>query len=171
MPVVGLLSSRSPAVDTPLIAVIRQGLNETGFVEGQNVALDYRWADGQYDRLAGLAADLVRRQVAVIVTMGGASSAPAAKAATATIPIVFATGADPVALRLVANFNRPGGNITGVHAFLVEMEPKPLELVRELRPHATTTAVLVNPGISPKSKSRWVTFRPLPAASAKKSRS
>jgi putative tryptophan/tyrosine transport system substrate-binding protein len=149
MPVIGLLSSRSPAVDTPLIAVIRQGLNETGFVEGQNVALDYRWADGQYDRLAGLAADLVRRQVAVIVTIGGASSARAAKAATATIPIVFATGSDPVRAGLVANFNRPGGNITGVSTFLVEMDPKRLELVRELRPHATTTAVLVNPGNIP----------------------
>ena len=149
MPVVGLLSSRSPAVDTPLITVIRQGLNETGFVEGQNVALDYRWADGQYDRLAGLAADLVRRQVAVIVTIGGALSARTAKAATATIPIVFGIGSDPVRAGLVANFNRPGGNITGVSTFLVEMEPKRLELVRELRPHATTTAVLVNPGNIP----------------------
>jgi putative tryptophan/tyrosine transport system substrate-binding protein len=149
MPVIGLLSSRSPAVDTPLVAVIRQGLNETGFVEGQNVALDYRWADGQYDRLAGLAADLVRRQVAVIVTMGGASSARAAKAASATIPIVFATGSDPVRAGLVANFNRPGGNITGVSTFLVDIEPKRLELLRELRPHATTTAVLVNPGNTP----------------------
>jgi putative ABC transport system substrate-binding protein len=105
MPVIGLLSSRSPAVDTPLLAVIRQGLNETGFVEGQNVALDYRWADGQYDRLAGLAADLVRRQVAVIVTIGGTLSARAAKATSATIPIVFATGSDPVRAGLVANFN------------------------------------------------------------------
>jgi putative tryptophan/tyrosine transport system substrate-binding protein len=141
MPVIGLLSSRSPAVDTSLVAVIRQGLNETGFVEGQNVALDYRWADGQYDRLAGLAADLVRRQVAVIVTIGGALSARAAKAATATIPIVFAAGSDPVRAGVVASFNRPGGNITGVSTFLVEMDPKRLELVRELRPHATTTAV------------------------------
>jgi putative ABC transport system substrate-binding protein len=96
MPVIGLLSSRSPAVDTPLIAVIRQGLNETGFVEGQNVALDYRWAEGQYDRLAGLAADLARQQVAVIVTIGAEVSALAAKAATATIPIVFAGGTDPI---------------------------------------------------------------------------
>src|SRR5215831_6086785 len=92
LPVIGLLSSRSPAVDVPLIAVIRQGLNETGLVEGQNVALDYRWADGQYDRLAGLAAALVRQQVAVIVTIGGEQSALAAKAATATIPIVFVGG-------------------------------------------------------------------------------
>ena len=145
-PVVGLLSSRSPAVDTPLIAVIRQGLNEAGFVEGQNLALDYRWADGQYDRLVGLAADLVRQQVAVIVTMGGDTTALAAKAATATIPIVFAGGADPLRMGLVTSLQRPGGNITGVSSLLVEMEAKRLGLLRELRPHATTTVVLMNPG-------------------------
>src|SRR5262245_56312357 len=144
-PVIGLLSSRSRAVDAPLIAIIRQGLNETGFVDGQNVAFDYRWAEGQYDRLAGLAADLVRRQVAVIVTIGGEVSAAAAKAATATIPIVFATGADPIRSGLVTSLHRPGSNITGVSTFQVEMEPKRLELVRELLPHATTAAVLVNP--------------------------
>jgi putative ABC transport system substrate-binding protein len=143
-PVIGLLSSRSRAVDAPLIAVIRQGLNETGFVDGQNVAFDYRWAEGQYDRLAGLAADLVRRQVAVIVTIGGEVSAVVAKAATATIPIVFATGSDPIRSGLVTSLNRPGGNITGVSTFQVQMEPKRLELLRELLPHATTTAVLVN---------------------------
>ena len=132
-PVVGLLSSRSPAVDTPLIAVIRQSLNETGFVEGQNVALDYRWADGQYDRLAGLATDLVRQQVAVIVTMGGDTTALAAKAATATIPIVFAGGIDPLRSGLVTSLHRPGGNITGVSTFIVEMEAKRLGLLRELR--------------------------------------
>jgi putative ABC transport system substrate-binding protein len=147
-PVVGLLSSRSPAVDTPLIAVIRQGLNETGFVEGQNIALDYRWADGQYDRLAGLAADLVRQQVAVIVTMGGDTTALAAKAATATIPIVFAGGTDPLRSGLVTSLQRPGGNITGVSTLLVETEAKRLGLLRELRPNATTTVVLVNPDIS-----------------------
>ena len=143
--VIGLLSSRSPAVDTPLIALIRQGLNETGFVEGQNVTLDYRWAEGQYDRLAGLAADLVRRQVAVIVTMGGEVSALAAKAASATIPIVFVTGGDPITMGLVKSLHRPGGNITGTSTFIAEIEPKRLELLRELRPYATTTAVLVNP--------------------------
>jgi len=111
IPVIGLLSSRSPAVDTPLIAVIRQGLNETGFVEGQNVAIDYRWAEGQYDRLAGLAADLVHRQVAAILTIGGEVSALAAKMATATIPIVL-SGTDPVGIGLVTNLNRPGGNIS-----------------------------------------------------------
>src|ERR1700730_4487706 len=114
IPVIGLLSSRSPAADTPLIAVIRQGLNETGFVEGQNVTLDYRWAEGRYDRLAGLAADLVRRQVAIIVVIGVDPSALAAKAATATIPIVFSSGTDPVKLGLVSSLNRPGGNLTGV---------------------------------------------------------
>jgi putative tryptophan/tyrosine transport system substrate-binding protein len=145
-PVVGLLSSRSPAVDTPLIAVIRQGLNEAGFVEGQNIALDYRWADGQYDRLVGLAADLVRQQVAVIVTMGGEITALAAKAATATIPIVFAGGVDPLRSGLVTSLHRPGGNITGVSALIIETEAKRLGLLRELRPHATTTVVLMNPG-------------------------
>ena len=145
-PVVGLLSARSPDVDTPLIAVIRQGLNETGFVEGQNIALDYRWADGQYDRLAGLAADLVRQQVAVIVTMGGETTALAAKAATATIPIVFAGGIDPLRSGLVTSLQRPGGNITGVSTLIVETEAKRLGLLRDLRPHATTTVVLMNPG-------------------------
>jgi putative ABC transport system substrate-binding protein len=145
MPVIGLLSSRSPAVDIPLIAVIRQALNETGLVEGQNVTVDYRWAEGQYDRLAGLAADLVRQQVAVIVTIGGEPSALAAKAATATIPIVFAGGTDPVRSGLVTSLHRPGGNITGVSTIIAEMEPKRVGLLRELRPHATTIAALVNP--------------------------
>jgi putative ABC transport system substrate-binding protein len=151
-PVVGLLSALSPDVDTPLIAVIRQGLNEIGFVEGQNIALDYRWADGQYDRLVGLAADLVRQQVAVIVTMGGDTTALAAKAATATIPIVFAGGADPLRMGLVTSLHRPGGNITGVSTLLVEMEAKRLGLLRELRPRATTTAVLMNPGNIPQAE-------------------
>ena len=113
MPVIGLLSARSPVVDIPLIMGIRQGLNEMGYVEGQNVALDYRWADGQYDRLAGLATDLVRQQVAIIVTMGGEITAQAAKTTTATIPIVFAVGADPIKTGLATSLHRPGGNITG----------------------------------------------------------
>ena len=146
LPVIGLLSSRSPAVDTPLIAIIRQGLSESGLVEGQNIAIDYRWAEGQYDRLAGLASDLVRRQVAVIVTMGGEPPALAAKAATSIIPIVFAGGTDPVKSGLVTSLSRPGANLTGVSTFIAEMEPKRLGLLRELRPHATTTAFLVNPG-------------------------
>jgi putative tryptophan/tyrosine transport system substrate-binding protein len=146
LPVVGLLSSRSPVVDMPLIAIIRQGLKEMGVVEGQNVVLDYRWAEGQYDRLAGLAADLVRQQVAVIVTIGGEQSALAAKAATETIPIVFAGGSDPIRIGLVASVNRPGGNITGMSTFIAAIEPKRLGLLQELRPSATTIAVLVNPG-------------------------
>jgi putative ABC transport system substrate-binding protein len=145
MPVIGLLSARSPAIDTPLITVMRQGLNEIGFAEGRNVAIDYRWSDGQFDRLPSLAADLVRRQVAVIVTVGGETAAIAAKEATTTIPIVFIAGADPVRSGLVSSLHRPGGNITGVSAFQVELEPKNLELLRELRPNAATMAVLINP--------------------------
>jgi putative ABC transport system substrate-binding protein len=145
MPVVGVLSPRSPAVDAPLNALIRQGLNDAGFFEGRNVTLDYRWADGQYDRLAALAADLVRRQVAVIVATGGEISALTAKTATATIPIVSLSGSDPVRSGLVPSLNRPGGNITGVSSFIFDLEPKRLGLLRELRPNATTIAVLVNP--------------------------
>ena len=152
VPVIGLLSSRSAAVDTPLIAVIRQGLSETDLVEGQNIAIDYRWAEGQYDRLAALAADLVRRQVAVIVTIGGESPALAAKAATTTIPIVFLIGSDPVKSGLVTNLHHPGGNITGIDALLVQLEQKRLELLRELRPNATTIAVLVNPKNQPEAE-------------------
>jgi len=149
LPVIGLLSSRSPAVDIPLIAVIRQALNETGLVEGQNVTLDYRWAEGQYDRLEGIAADLVRQQVAIIITIGGETSALAAKAATTTIPIVFVGGADPIRSGLVTSLHRPGGNVTGASTFIAEMESKRLGLLRELQPHATTTAALVNPAYIP----------------------
>jgi putative ABC transport system substrate-binding protein len=145
IPVIGLLSARSLATDTPLIAVIRQGLNETGFVEGKNVAIDYRWTEGRYDRLAGLAADLVRRQVAVIVVIGGDPAALAAKAATATIPIVFNSGTDPVKLGLVSSLNRPGGNLTGVSFLSSLLLAKQLELLRELVPAATTIGFLVNP--------------------------
>jgi putative tryptophan/tyrosine transport system substrate-binding protein len=148
LPVIGLLSGRSPA-DAPLIAVMREGLNETGLVEGRNFTTDYRSAEGQYDRLASLAADLVHRQVTVIVAIGGESAALAAKMATATIPIVFGGGTDPVRSGIVTNLNRPGGNITGVSAFQVELEPKKLELLRELRPNAATIAVLVNPNFTP----------------------
>jgi putative ABC transport system substrate-binding protein len=149
IPVIGVLSSRSLAVDTSLIPIIREGLNEAGFVEGQNVALAYRSADGQYDRLSALAADLVRQQVAVMLAIGGDASGLAAKSASATIPIVFAAGADPVRSGLVTNLRHPGGNITGVSTFIVEMEPKRLGLVRELRPDATTIAILVNPANIP----------------------
>ena len=145
MPVIGLLSAHSPAIDAPLISVIRQGLNDSGFVEGQNVALDYRWADGQYDRLTALAADLVHRQVAVIVSFGGDATALAAKTATATIPIVFLVGSDPILSGLVPSLNHPGGNMTGASSFIFDLEPKRLGLVHELRPNATTIAVVVNP--------------------------
>jgi putative ABC transport system substrate-binding protein len=147
VPVIGVLSSRSPAVDRPLIAIIRDGLREGGFVDGQNVALDYHWTEGEYDRLASLAADLVRQRVAVIVAIGGDQPALAAKAATATIPIGFVSGADPIQGGLVTSLNRPGGNVTGVASFIAQMEAKRLELLRELRPDATVIAVLVNPGL------------------------
>jgi putative tryptophan/tyrosine transport system substrate-binding protein len=148
MPVIGLLSSRSAATDTQLIAIFRQALNEGGFVEGQNVVIDYRWADGQYDRLPALATSLVRRQVAVIVAIGGEVSGLAAKAATATIPLVFTVGTDPVAIGLVTSLNRPGGNITGASALYTEQMAKRLELLQELVPKAPLIGVLVNPSYS-----------------------
>jgi putative ABC transport system substrate-binding protein len=148
LPVIGLLSSRSAATDTHSIAVIRQALNERGFVEGQNVVIDYRWADGQYDRLPALATSLVHRQVALIVAIGGEVSGLAAKAATATIPIVFVSGTDPVAIGLVTSLNRPGGNITGVSGLLSEQMAKRLGLLQELVPKASLIGVLVNPSYS-----------------------
>jgi len=143
LPVIGYLSARSSEADAPILAVFRAGLNEAGFVEGQNVAIEYRSAD-QYDRLPALAVDLVRRQVSVIAT-GGIPAALAAKAATTTIPIVFAVAVNPVEFGLVASLNRPGGNLTGVASLGVEVGPKRLELMRELVPAASIIAVLVNP--------------------------
>jgi putative ABC transport system substrate-binding protein len=145
MPVIGLLSGRAPDDSSHLVAVFRQGLKQAGFIEGQNVLIEYRWAEGHYDRLLALATDLVRREVTVIVTFGGAPAAQAAKAATATIPIVFVTGGDPVQLGLVASLNRPGGNLTGVSALTNTLAAKQLELLHELVPTATLVAFLVNP--------------------------
>ena len=148
LPVIGILSSRSRATDALLLAVIRQGLNDTGFVEGRNVSIEYRWAEGDYNRLAALAADLVGRKVAVIVTIGGDVAALAAKAATTTLPVVFTVATDPVRSGLVSNLHRPGGNLTGHSAALTEMERKRLGLLRELRPDATSIGVLVNPNVA-----------------------
>jgi putative ABC transport system substrate-binding protein len=144
MPVIGFLNSTSPGPAAPLVAAFRQGLSDTGYIEGQNVAIEYRWAEDHYERLPALAADLVGRKVDLIAT-GGIQSALAAKRATSTIPSVFATGTDPVAVDLVASLARPGGNVTGVTFMNVELNPKRLELLAELVPQARVIALLVNP--------------------------
>jgi ABC-type uncharacterized transport system substrate-binding protein len=147
MPVVGFLGSTQPIPGPagPLVAAFRQSLSETGYVDGQNVAIEYRWAEGRYDRLPALAADLVGRKVDVIVTLGGPPSAHAAKNATSTIPIVFVTSGDPVAEGLIASLTRPGGNLTGVSNLGGELVPKRLELLSELVPRVRLIALLVNP--------------------------
>jgi len=147
MPVVGYLHSGSAEASSALVAAFRKGLSEAGFVEGQNVALEFRWAAGQEDRLREMAADLVRRRVAVIATPASTAGALAAKAATATIPIVFAVGGDPVAAGLVKSLNRPGGNVTGISFQTVELVGKELDLLRELAPQAKRFAALVNPNL------------------------
>jgi putative ABC transport system substrate-binding protein len=148
MPVIGFLNPTSPDASADRLRAFRQGLKDTGHVEGENVAIEYRWAENQIDRLPELAAELVRRRVAVIVTTGGGPAAFAAKAATTTIPIVFSISEDPVRSGLVASLARPGGNLTGINFFSAELAAKRLELLRELVPTATRVAVLINPAAS-----------------------
>jgi putative tryptophan/tyrosine transport system substrate-binding protein len=145
MRVIGFLGSTSPGPYTPFLAAFREGLHDSGYVEGQNVAIEYRWADGRFDRLPALAGDLVGRKVDVIVTSGGPIPARAAKNATTTIPIASVVGGDPIADGLIASLARPGGNLTGVTFMMTELTPKRLELLLELVPQARIIALLVNP--------------------------
>ena len=149
MPVIGYMSGRAPEESKHLTAAFHDGLRESGFVEGKNVAVEYRWAFGQYDRLPSLAADLVSRHVAVLVAVGGDVSAHAAKQATSTIPIVFGGGSDPVMTGLVASLSRPGGNATGFTLLTNQMEPKRLGILRDLVPKAAVIGVLINPNFPP----------------------
>jgi len=151
MPVVGFMSGRAPEDSAHLVSAFRQGLAETGFVESQTVTIEFRWAHGDYDRLPALAADLVSRKVAVLVGVGGDVSALAAKKATATIPVVFGMGDDPVKAGIVASFNRPDGNVTGFTLRTSEMESKRLGLLREMLPAVQLIGVLVNPKFPPSS--------------------
>src|SRR6516162_4115890 len=147
-PVVGFMSARSPAEAATDLAAFRQGLGQTGYFEGKNVTIEYHWAEGHYDRLPAMAAELVARQVAVIAAVGGEPSGLAAKAATSTIPIVCTLGGDAVKAGLVTQLNRPGGNITGVTVSVADLGPKRLELTHQLVPNASAVAVLINPKYS-----------------------
>ena len=161
VPVIGLVNAGSREASASRVAAFRKGLSETGYVEGQNVAVEYHWFSGEYDRLSTLMADLVRRRVAVIATPGGTLAASAAKAATRTIPIVFGVGEDPVKLGLVSSLPRPGGNATGMNIFIWEVAAKRLGLLHELAPRAVRVAVLINPGNVPSAEA---TLRDLPEA-------
>jgi putative ABC transport system substrate-binding protein len=152
LPVIGFLCSASPTGFRHRVAAFKEGLSQLGFVEGQNVSIEYRWAEDQYDKLPNLAAELVRKEVAIIVAAGGSQTAFAAKSATSTIPIVFMQGGDPVQLGLVASLNRPGGNVTGITIFSVETLQKRLEILKELLPKANSFAVLVH-GLNPNKQS------------------
>jgi putative ABC transport system substrate-binding protein len=156
LPSIGFISTRTSGDSAAVVAAFHQGLNEAGYSDRRNVTIEYRWAEGQYDRLPALAADLVRSKVSVIVSAGGDPAAQAAKAATATIPIVFVTGTDPVKAGLVGSFNRPSGNLTGVHAFLVGLGAKRLGLLHDLLPKAVQIAVLANPNLIASSELRDV---------------
>ena len=149
MPVVGFMSSRSPEDSAQVASAFRQGLADEGFIEGQTVKIEYRWANGDYDKLPALAADLVNDKVAVLVGVGGDVSAAVAAKATKTIPVVFGVGSDPVKAGLVASFSRPGGNVTGFTLWTIEMESKRLALLRELVPRVPLIGVLVNPRFPP----------------------
>jgi putative tryptophan/tyrosine transport system substrate-binding protein len=149
MPVIGFMSARSPGDSAHLVEAFRQGLKDGGFVEGQNVTVEYRWAHGDYSRLPALARELVDRGVAVLLGIGGDASALAAKAATSTIPVVFGMGSDPVQAGMVASLNRPGGNVTGVNLLANDLEPKRLGLLNELVPGTVMTGALLNPKFPP----------------------
>jgi putative ABC transport system substrate-binding protein len=163
MSVIGYLCPQTPAAFVSRLRAFRQGFEETGYVEGRNVAIEFRWAEGQHDRLRALAADLVSRQVALIVAPGGAPAAIAAKSVTTSIPIVFEMGADPIAMGLVDSLSRPGGNLTGVSSLSVEVTPKRLEFLREAVPTAVSIAVLINP-TSPTAASQLTSLRTMAGA-------
>jgi len=148
LPVIGWISSRSPGESDYLVAAFRKGLKETGYTESQNVSLEFRWAEGHYDRLSAYAVEFARRPVTIIVTTGGDPAAQAAKAATSTIPIVFVSGSDPVKVGLVSSLNRPGSNVTGIHLLLLGLGAKRLGLLHELMPMANPIGVLVNPNFA-----------------------